>query len=362
MVKQKREKKAASAPVETPVEEKTSTLKKSTIVTGVLLLGAAAVWGVLGYQAMSRNTGESFLDKYFHEEKNNDVVVAKIDGENVYLGDIKAIADQIPQLAELPFDMIYPQLLQKYLVKQAVYKSAINADVLKDPVVQIGIKEAQSRIVSEAYLEKIMSDLATPEKLNELYQSEMATMERPEEVHARHILVKTEKEAHDIWVQLEAGADFEMLADANTMEDEPKNGGDLGYFQKNMMIPEFGEAAFSVKVGKYSAPVKTPFGWHIIKVEDRRIAPLPTLESVQDQLRALLYERSLPEVLNNEREKHNVQVLVPTLRQQSDTASEIEALQNQIAEEVAMDDAAAAQAVADKALEPVAADTPEQAQ
>ena len=351
MVKQKREKKEAAVSVETPVESKQSTLKKSTIVTGVLLLGAAAVWGILGYQAMSRNGGESFLSKYFHEDRN-DVVVAKIDGENVYLGDIKAIADQIPQLAELPFDMIYPQLLQKYLVKEAVYKSAVGADVLKDPVVQAGIKEAQSRIVSEAYLEKVMDALATPEKLNELYQSEIATMDRPEEIHARHILVKTEKEAHDIWVQLEAGADFEMLANANTIEDEPKNGGDLGYFQKNMMIPEFGEAAFAVKVGKYSAPVKTPFGWHIIKVEDRRLAPLPTFDAIQDQLRTMFFERALPEVLNGEREKHQVQVLVPTLREAPDMSAQMEALQNQATEEGTADDAA--QAVADKALEPVA--------
>ena len=101
---------------------------------------------------------------------------------------------------------------------------------------QIALKEARDTILSKAYLEKRISELATPEKLQELYQAEVKNMERQDEVHARHILVRTEKEARDILVQLEAGADFKMLADTKSLDAENGNGGDLGYFQKNMMI------------------------------------------------------------------------------------------------------------------------------
>ena len=354
MVKQKKETKKVRKTVEVETETKSGKLKKSTIVTGVLLLGAAAVWGVLGYQAMSRDTGESLFGKYFHEDKN-DVVVASIDGKNVYLSQIKAVADQIPQLADLPFDMIYPQLLQKYLTKEVIYKSAQESDVQKEPSVQLALKEAHDTIISKAYLEKKIEELATPQKLKELYDSETKTMERPDEVHARHILVQTEKEANDILVQLEAGADFQMLANTKSLDAENGNGGDLGYFQKNMMIPEFGEAVFALKKGQISKPIKTPFGWHIVLVEDRRVAPLPPFESVQEQLRQIFVERNLQDILHQEEVKHNVKVLVPSLTtaQPSATEGALQQMQNEVAEELAAEDAATQ--AADKALKPEAA-------
>lgn len=352
MVKQTKETKAPQKAVEVEAETKTGKLKKSTVVTGVLLLGAAAVWGVLAYQAISRDTGESLFGRYFHSDKN-DVVVATIDGKNVYLSQIKNVADQIPQLADLPFDMIYPQLLQKYLTKEVIYKSAQESDIQKDSKVQLALKEAHDTIISKAYLEKKIDELATPEKLKELYEAETKTMERPDEVHARHILVQTEKEANDILVQLEAGADFQMLANTKSLDAENGNGGDLGYFQKNMMIPEFGEAVFALKKGQISKPIKTPFGWHIVLVEDRRVSPLPSFEAVQEQLRQLFVERNLQDVLHREEVKHNVKVLVPSLTkpQQSDTGENLQKMQNEVIEELTAQDVAATEA-ADKALKP----------
>ena len=342
MVKQKKQiKMSTHKTVEVEAENKTGKLKKSTIITGVLLLGAAAVWGVLGYQAMSRDTGESLFGKYFHEDKN-DVVVATIDGKNVYLSQIKSVADQIPQLTDLPFDMIYPQLLQKYLTKEVIYKSAQESDVQKEPTVQLALKEAHDTIISKAYLEKKINELATPEKLKELYDAETKTMERPDEVHARHILVQTEKEANDILVQLEAGADFKMLANTKSLDAENGNGGDLGYFQKNMMIPEFGEAVFALKKGQLSKPIKTPF------------------ETVQEQLRQMFVERNLQDILHQEEVKHDVKVLVPTLTATQSTGSQeaLDQIQNEVVEELAAQDAATQ--AADKALKPEVA--PKQAE
>ena len=326
MVKQKKaettpietEAQPASASQATPVAEKASSgLKKSTIITGILLLGAAAVWGIVGYQAMRSENGQTLFGKYFHS--NDDVVVATIDGENVYLSQIKEIADRIPQYAELPFDMIYPHLLDKYITNQVVLKSAQEAEIQNDPAVREAIKETRNAILSNAYLEKKMNELATPEKLKELYLEEIKQIERQDEIHARHILVRTEKEARDILIQLKAGADFKMLANTKSLDAEGGNGGDLGYFQKNMMIPEFGEAVFALKKGQLSQPIKTPFGWHVVVVEDRRLAPPPAFEDVQDQLRQLFVERNIQSVLKQEEARHNVQKLVPTLRQPDPT-------------------------------------------
>lgn len=336
MAKQKKEKvevvQQADFVEEKNVASERGGLKKSTIVIGALLMGAAAVWGVIGYQSMSQNTGKSILGKYFQGEKKGQVV-ATIDGDNIYLADIKNVAEQIPQLAELPFDMIYPQLLQKYITKEIVYRSAQDSDIQNDPHVQIALKEARDTILSKAYLEKRISELATPEKLKELYQAEVKNMERQDEVHARHILVRTEKEARDVLVQLEAGADFKMLADTKSLDAENGNGGDLGYFQKNMMIPEFGEAVFALKKGQLSKPIKTPFGWHIVLVEDRRLAAPPAFEDVQEQLRQLFVERNIQNILHQEEVKHNVKVLVPTLRQPKDAAEAIKGIQSAVLDE-----------------------------
>lgn len=359
MAKQKKEKVAVVQEADF-VEEKIVTseksgLKKSTIVIGALLLGAAAVWGVIGYQSMSQNTGKSILGKYFQGEKKGQVV-ATIDGDNIYLADIKNVAEQIPQLAELPFDMIYPQLLQKYITKEIVYRSAQDSDIQNDPYVQVALKEARDTILSKAYLEKRISELATPEKLQELYQAEVKNMERQDEVHARHILVRTEKEARDILVQLEAGADFKMLADTKSLDAENGNGGDLGYFQKNMMIPEFGEAVFALKKGQLSKPIKTPFGWHIVLVEDRRLAAPPAFEDVQEQLRQLFVERNIQNILHQEEVKHNVKVLVPTLRQPKDAAEAIKEIQSVVLPETEPEDAAS---TSEKIVEPVVETTTE---
>lgn len=323
-------------------------LKKSTIIIGGLLLGVAVVWGVLGYQTVFQNSSESFFGRYFQDKKHNDIIVATIDGKSIYLSEIKDIADRIPQYAELPFDMIYPQLLKKYIIKEVVYKSAQDSEIQKNPMVQTAIQEATETIISKAYMDKKINELMTPEKLKELYLTESRNMPRNDEIHARHILVHTEKEAKNILLQLEAGADFIMLANAKSIE-ETTDGGDLGYFQKNMMIPDFGEAVFALKKGELSKPIKTPFGWHIVYIEDRRLAELPKFEEVQDQLKLLFVERNLQEILEQEKVKHNVKILVETLKPQAPSETAINNMQP--------DTQAQSIEEADKALAPVQEET-----
>lgn len=348
MVKQKQqeevlveEKSETVSVIDSSVSNKEKTgLKKSTILTGILLLGVAAVWSVFGYQAM-HSEGESFLGKYFSKQQTNDIVVATIDGKNVYMSKIKAIAEQSPQLAELPFEVIYPKLVQDYVLKEVILKSAKDYEVQKDPIVRTMIRDTKNGILRNAYLEKRMSEMATPEKLKELYLEELKQIERQDEVHARHILVRTEKEANDILIQLKAGADFKMLANAKSLDAEGDNGGDLGYFQKNMMIPEFGEAVFALKKGQVSAPIKTPFGWHIVLVEDRRLASPPSFDEVQDQLRQLFFERNVQTILEQEIDKHRAKIIVPTLTP-SKSKQPVDVLVQEMTQEV-LDKAAAEQ-------------------
>jgi peptidyl-prolyl cis-trans isomerase C len=117
-------------------------------------------------------------------------------------------------------------------------------------------------------------------------------------VHARHILVATEDEAKAVLADLKKGADFATLAKEKSKDPSGKtNGGDLGYFTKEQMVPEFAETAFKLPKGQLSEPVKTQFGWHIIKVEDKRTKPVPTYEQVKPQLEQYVMRNAQAEIL-----------------------------------------------------------------
>jgi parvulin-like peptidyl-prolyl isomerase len=120
-----------------------------------------------------------------------------------------------------------------------------------------------------------------------------AAVKTLEEVHARHVLVKTEDEAKAVLADIKKGTDFAEVAKAKSTEPgAAQSGGDLGYFTKEQMVPEFAEAAFKLDKGKVSEPVKTQFGWHIIKVEDKRKKPVPTFDQVKDQLETFVARKS----------------------------------------------------------------------
>jgi len=130
-----------------------------------------------------------------------------------------------------------------------------------------------------------------------------------EEVHARHILVPTEAEAKDIEDQLKKGADFATLAKEKSKDPGAADGGDLGYFTKEQMVPEFSEAAFKLEKGQISDPIHTQFGWHIIKVEDKRTKPTPTFDQVRSQLENFVAHKAQAEMVENLRKSATIERL-----------------------------------------------------
>ena len=134
-------------------------------------------------------------------------------------------------------------------------------------------------------------------------------MKNEEEVHARHILVATEDEAKAVLAQLKGGADFATLAKEKSKDPGGAEGGDLGYFTKDQMVPEFAEVAFKLDKGQISDPVKTQFGWHIIKVEDKRIKPRPTFEQVKPQIENYVAHRAQAQLVENLRKNATIERL-----------------------------------------------------
>jgi len=161
----------------------------------------------------------------------------------------------------------------------------------------------------EALLQDTGRAALSEEAEHQVYDDAVKQMTNEEEVHARHILVPTEDEAKAILAQLKAGADFATLAKEKSKDPGGADGGDLGYFTKEQMVPEFAAVAFKLDKGQISDPVKTQFGWHIIKVEDKRIKPTPTFDQVKGQIDNYVAHRAQAALVEKLRASANIEHL-----------------------------------------------------
>jgi peptidyl-prolyl cis-trans isomerase C len=151
---------------------------------------------------------------------------------------------------------------------------------------------------------------STDEAMHKVYDDATKQMKPEEEVHARHILVETEDEAKAVKEELQKGADFAELAKSKSKDPSAAaEGGDLGFFSKDQMVPEFADAAFKLEKGQTSDPVKSPFGWHIIQVEEKRTRPVPEFEQVKPQLESFVTRKAQSEYLAKLRESAKIERL-----------------------------------------------------
>jgi peptidyl-prolyl cis-trans isomerase C len=143
--------------------------------------------------------------------------------------------------------------------------------------------------------------------MKKVYDEAIGQMKKEPEVRARHILVETEDEAKAVVAELKKGADFAELAKTKSKDPGSADGGDLGYFTKDQMVPEFSEVAFKLDKGQLSDPVKSQFGWHVIKVEDKRERQPPEFDKVKDQLESYLVRRSQAELITKLRAEGKIE-------------------------------------------------------
>lgn len=238
--------------------------------------------------------------------------VAIIDDEVITIEEVKEFVNEIPQLKDVPFEQVYPKMLELVINNKVIALGAEEMGIVDHPEIQRLIQLTRNQIITQAYLSQLLDGSVTQKDLEDLYAEQVKAFEPKDEIHARHILLATEDQAKDTLIQLQAGADFATLANQKSLDKNAANG-DLGYFTKDMMIPEFGDAVFSMKKGQLSGPVKTAYGWHIIQVEDIRKTQAPSFESQKDFLRQKAMERKLPQILQQERQRRSVQIIRPTV-------------------------------------------------
>ena len=240
------------------------------------------------------------------KENPADVVVATVNGEKITLQEVEKVHANNAQLSSVPLKNIYEPLLDN-MIDLSIVTSEAKAQKIQDtPEFKEMMQEFEDQLLARYYLEQQAKKDQTKEKLQNLYEQFKKDNPPQEEMSAAHILLKTEKEAQDVIKQLEKGADFGELAD-KVSENKGLEGGDLGYFSRELMVPEFSEAAFAMKEGEISQkPVKTKFGYHVIKAGPRRLAEPPKFEDVENELKQLQAAQSIEETMQSLRGKANI--------------------------------------------------------
>jgi peptidyl-prolyl cis-trans isomerase C len=213
-------------------------------------------------------------------------IVARVDGVELHLSDVEAAQQNLPpQAQKLPLGQIYPILLDRLVDGALITEAGRKQHLDQDPEVQSRLRRYEDRLIQESYLNRAVKQAETDDRLRTRYQTLLKEKPAHEEVHASHILLATEAEAKSVIAELDKGADFAALAKKYSTDPGAQSGGDLGYFGHDEMVAEFADAAFALPAGQYTrTPVKTEFGWHVIKVEDRRLSKPPSFEEAREEL------------------------------------------------------------------------------
>ncbi len=241
-------------------------------------------------------------------------VLAKVDGHSLTVKEfeeqIKSMPPQL-QMALMQDPSLKKQLLERWVQLTLMASAARDAGYAKDPEVQKRIQELTNAVLARKYIEKNLQNKVTVSdaEVQKYYKEHKGQFKREESVKARHILIRVpqgadkkqwdeaKKKIEGIIARLKKGEDFAKLAKEYSEDPGSKNrGGDLGYFTKGRMVPEFEKAAFALKKGEISGPVKTAFGYHVIKVEDRKPAGEKSFDEVKENIRELLKQQKEAEL------------------------------------------------------------------
>lgn len=243
-------------------------------------------------------------------DPQGDPVVARVNGEEIRLSDVAAAARNLPdEVKGMPPAMLFPLLIDQMISQRVLTDAARKAGLEKDEAVARQIREASDRVLQNALIQREIADKVTEEALRARYDAEVAKQAGEPEIHARHILVATESDAKAAIAALKGGADFATLAREKSTGPGAQQGGDLGFFKKGDMVPEFAEAAFALdQPGQITeAPVRSPFGWHVIQLVARRTAAPPPFDEVKGELQQQVIQQAVQDVIQKYRDGAQVE-------------------------------------------------------
>jgi peptidyl-prolyl cis-trans isomerase C len=238
----------------------------------------------------------------------NDPVVAKVNGVEIRQSHVDlAEEDLAEQIAQLPAEARREYLITYLIDMQLVDKAAEDQKLAQSVEFARRLTFAKNKLLMDTQMQSVGKDAVTDAALRKVYDEAAKQIGDEQEVRARHILVETEADAKALLAELKKGTDFAALAKQKSKDPGASEGGDLGYFTKDQMVPEFAEVAFKLNKGQTSDPVKTQFGWHIIKVEDKRKRDVPSFDQVKPQLESYLVRKAQADYVSKLRESAKIE-------------------------------------------------------
>jgi peptidyl-prolyl cis-trans isomerase C len=263
--------------------------------------------------------------------EGENATVAVVNGYEIKTSEVRmAFDDVIGQLPNIPPKLRYPFVVEFLIERHLLAQLASKEGIGESEDYKRRLAAYQAKALRDSFLVQKIGPSIPEAEMKKAYDDEAKRLQATERARARHILVASEKEAADILAKLKKGAKFEDLAKQYSLDGSKDFGGDLGYFTAPEMVPEFSKAAFALKAGEISPPVKTDFGWHIIKLEDLKKGAAQPFAQVKGAIRQVLVRRKVQERLAELRKIAKVDVLDPDLKKfADDLAKQRESLQKQ---------------------------------
>jgi len=225
----------------------------------------------------------------------DDPVVAVVNGTEIHFSQAQAALKRLPKnYQHVPIEEILPRLVDSLIDTHLAAATARIEEMHETKNFHAQMAWIEKQVLQNLMLSKIIDGVATDATMRILYEKEVKKLSTIEKIKASHILLKTEKEAKEVTALLAKGSDFSELAKKRSTGPSASDGGNLGFFSRGQMVPEFEDAAYKLRPGDYTnKAVKTKFGWHVIKVVERKIAEVPSFELMQPKLQNTLFEKTI---------------------------------------------------------------------
>jgi peptidyl-prolyl cis-trans isomerase C len=237
-----------------------------------------------------------------------DKVLAKVNGSEIRQSDLALAEEELgPSLAQMDPATKDENVLSFLIDMKIVSRAAEDKKVQDSDDFKKRLAFTRNRLLMDSLLASEGKAATNDESMKKVYEEASKQISGEEEVHARHILVESEDEAKAVKAELDKGGDFAELAKKKSKDPGASDGGDLGFFTKDQMVPEFSQVAFSLEPGKVSDPVKSQFGWHIIKVEEKRKRKAPDFDQVKAQIETYVTRKAQAEYVGKLREAAKIE-------------------------------------------------------
>jgi peptidyl-prolyl cis-trans isomerase C len=239
-----------------------------------------------------------------------DEVVAKVNGTSISLSDISLADEEMGQaLARLPEELRFQYLLGMLIDRRIVALAAKDKKMQDDPMVKRREAYYDEKALRDVYWVQLMRDRISEKAVKAYYDDHIAKAEPETEYHAEHILVGSKDEAQKVVAEIKGGKKFEDVAKAMSKDSSSQEGGDLGWFKKGDMVPEFSAAVAKLKPGQVSDPVQSKFGWHVIKLIETRKSKKPTFDEAHDEIMQTLAREQGTALMESLRKKAKVEIV-----------------------------------------------------